>query len=74
MFKELGEFMDNAGRRVGFIVKKLLSKDEPHEIRGYFPEPIDEHESIDELVEQGIISKEEGEAMKSKEVAIDDNE
>ena len=71
MFKELGKFMDNAGRRVGFIAKKLLSKDEPHEMCGV----IDNDVYIDELVEQGIISKEEGEAMKSIEVvAIDDNE
>lgn len=71
MFKELGEFIDNAGRRVGFIAKKLLSKDEPHEPCGVM---IYNDDYIDELVEQGIISKEVGEAMKSKEVAIDDNE
>lgn len=71
MFKELGEFMDNAGRRVGFIAKKLLSKDEPRGMCG----KIDYDVYIDELVEQGKISKEEGEAMKSTEiVAIDDNE
>lgn len=72
MFKELGEFMDNAGRRVGFIAKKLLSKDEPHGMCGVIDNDV--YIDIDELVEQGIISKEEGEAMKSIEVAIDDNE
>ena len=34
MFKELGEFIDNVGRRAGFIAKKILSKDEPHEMCG----------------------------------------
>lgn len=70
MFKELGEFMDNAGRRVGFVAKRLLSKDEPLEMCG----EIDDDVYIDELVEHGIITKEEVEATKSIEVAIDDNE
>lgn len=71
MFKELGEFIDNAGRRVGFIAKKLLSKDEPHGMCGVIHEPIDE-QSIDELVKQGIITKEEAEAIKNG--YINDNE
>lgn len=69
MFKELGEFMDNAGRRVGFIAKKLLSKDEPHEMCGAIHEPIDEHD-IDELVKQGIISKEQAEQIKNHDWQI----
>lgn len=28
MFKELGEFIDNVGRKVGVVVKRLQSKDE----------------------------------------------
>lgn len=70
MFKELGEFMDNAGRRVGFIAKKLLSKDEP--IDGYISFDRIEDEDLDELVKQGIITKEEAEAIKNG--YINDNE
>ena len=66
MFKELGEFIDNAGRRVGFIAKKLLSKDEPHEMTGIIYEPFDEQ--IDELVKQRVITKEEAEELKNVEI------
>ncbi len=38
MFKELGEFIDIAGRSLGIVAKnvakKLLSKDEPQELHG----------------------------------------
>lgn len=70
MFKELGEFIDNAGRRVGFIAKKLLSKDEL--IDGYISFDRIEDEDLDELVKQGIITKEEAEAIKNG--YINDNE
>ena len=65
MFKELGEFIDNVGRNVGFFAKKILSKNEPHEMTGIIDEPFDE---IDELVKQGVITKEEAEELKNVEI------
>ena len=66
MFKELGEFIDNVGRNVGFFAKKILSKDEPHEMTGIIDEPFDEQ--IDELVKQRVITKEEAEELKNVEI------
>ena len=65
MFKELGEFIDNVGRNVGFFAKKILSKNEPHEMTGIIDEPFDE---IDELVKQRVITKEESEELKNVEI------
>lgn len=65
MFKELGEFIDNVGRNVGFFAKKILSKNEPHEMTGIIDESFDE---IDELVKQGVITKEEAEELKNVEI------
>lgn len=66
MFKELGEFIDNVGRNVVFFAKKILSKDEPHEMTGIIDEPFDEQ--IDELVKQRVITKEEAEELKNVEI------
>lgn len=67
MFKELGEFIDNVGRNVGFFAKKILSKDEPHGMTGIIDEPLDD-EQIDELVKQGVITKDEAEELKNVEI------
>ena len=60
MFKELGEFIDNVGRNVGFFAKKILSKNEPHEMTGIIDEPFDEIDDkrLEELFKEGKISKE----------------
>lgn len=65
MFKELGEFIDNVGRNVGFFAKKILSKKEPLGMTGIIDESFDE---IDELVKQGVITKEEAEELKNVEI------
>ena len=83
MFKELGEFIDNVGRNVGFFAKKILLKNEPLKM-GIIYEHIDDHslnalytrllgeplddEQIDELVKQGVITKEEAEELKNVEI------
>ncbi len=39
MFKELGEFIDNVGRAMGYAVKRLLSDNEPLQMTGYEDTP-----------------------------------
>lgn len=65
MFKELGEFIDNVARSTGRIIERALSDDGI--LMGY-TEPDISDDDLDSMCEDGLITEEQRDALKSSKV------